>query len=43
MSRAVGPRAPATTGNAIGMWAILAAGWGLAAIAALGWAAARVA
>ncbi len=41
MSRAAGPRAPATTGNAIGMWAILATGWGLAAIAALGWAAAR--
>jgi type IV secretory pathway TraG/TraD family ATPase VirD4 len=43
VTRVPGPRAPFASGNALGMWWVLALGWGLAGIAALVWAAARAA
>jgi type IV secretory pathway TraG/TraD family ATPase VirD4 len=38
--RVPGPRAPFASGHALGMWWVLALGWGLAGIAALVWVAA---
>jgi len=43
VSRAEGPRAPVTAGNAAGMWWILGLCWGLFALTALVWVGARAA
>ena len=43
MIRAAGPRAPLTTGSAVGMWWGLGAFWGVAGLTGLVWVAARIA